>query len=172
MASTPIHDTFQDRMLSLGLARVSEAAAIASAKLIGRGDEKAADAAAVAAMRSELNKLDIQGTVVIGEGERDEAPMLYVGEEVGARKGQEDAIGIDIAVDPLEGTALCASGAPGAVAVLAAAERGGLLHAPDTYMEKLVVGPTSKGRVHLDAPVSENLRNIANAFDREVSDLT
>ncbi|MEL7173708.1 MAG: fructose-bisphosphatase class II, partial [Pseudomonadota bacterium] len=125
MASTPIHDTFQDRMLSLGLARVSEAAAIASAKLIGRGDEKAADAAAVAAMRSELNKLDIQGTVVIGEGERDEAPMLYIGEEVGTGKGHE----IDIALDPLEGTTLTAKAMANALAVLAIAPRGGLLYA-------------------------------------------
>ncbi|MEM6355983.1 MAG: class II fructose-bisphosphatase [Pseudomonadota bacterium] len=143
MASTPIHDTFQDRMLSLGLARVSEAAAIASAKLIGRGDEKAADAAAVAAMRSELNKLDIQGTVVIGEGERDEAPMLYIGEEVGTGLGPE----VDIALDPLEGTTLTAKAMPNALTVIAMGPRGSMLHAPDVYMEKLAIGPGLPERV-------------------------
>ena len=109
---------------------------------------------------------------MIGEGERDKAPMLYVGEEVGGGHGEDGAPEVDIAVDPLEGTNLCATGAPDATAVLAAAERGGLLHAPDTYMEKIIVGPTARGAVHLDAPVAENLRNIAKAFEREVSDLT
>src|SRR6188474_1635145 len=127
---------------------------------MGRGDRKHSDHVAVEAMRREMDTLPIHGRVVIGEGERDKAPMLYVGEEVGARKGEGDA-SVDIAVDPLEGTNLCATGAPGAIAVLAAAERGGLLYAPDVYMEKLI-----------DAPVSENLRNIAKAFKREVSDLT
>jgi fructose-1,6-bisphosphatase class II len=118
------------------------------------------------------------GRVVIGEGERDEAPMLYVGEEVGRLKDDPEAAReaegtteVDIAVDPLEGTNLCATGAPGSIAVLAAAERGGLLHAPDTYMQKIVVGPTARGRIHIDAPVAENLRNIADAFDRAVNDL-
>jgi len=114
----------------------------------------------------------MDGRVVIGEGERDKAPMLYVGEPLGKAKGQDGALAVDIAVDPLEGTNLCATGAPDAIAVLAAAERGGLLHAPDIYMEKIVVGPTARGSVHLDAPVPENLRNIASAFGRKVSDLT
>jgi fructose-1,6-bisphosphatase class II len=110
--------------------------------------------------------------VVIGEGERDEAPMLYVGEQLGAARGKDGALAVDIAVDPLEGTNLCALGAPDAIAVLAAAERGGLLYAPDIYMEKIVVGPTARGSIHIDAPVAENLRNLATAFGRKVSDLT
>ena len=154
------------------LVRVTEKAAIAAAQTMGFGDKNHSDHVAVEAMRTTLDEIAIAGRVVIGEGERDEAPMLYVGEEVGGRKGDPDAPQIDIAVDPLEGTNLCAAGAPGSVAVLAAAERGGLLHAPDTYMEKIVVGPTARGAVHLDAPVPENLRNIAKAFKREVSDLT
>ena len=128
---------FNDRALSLGLARVSEAAAIACAPLIGRGDEKAADQAAVDAMRTQLNKLDISGVVVIGEGERDEAPMLYIGEEVGNGTGP----GVDIALDPLEGTTLTAKDMPNALAVIAMGPRGSMLHAPDVYMEKLAVGP-------------------------------
>ncbi|MEL6481563.1 MAG: class II fructose-bisphosphatase [Pseudomonadota bacterium] len=160
MASTPIHDTFQDRMLSLGLARVSEAAAIASAKLIGRGDEKAADAAAVAAMRSELNKLDIQGTVVIGEGERDEAPMLYIGEEVGTRQGPE----VDIALDPLEGTTLTAKAMPNALTVIAMGPRGSMLHAPDVYMDKLAIGPgLPDGVVDLEMSGAERVQAYAKA---------
>ncbi len=147
--------------------RVTEAAAIAAAHTMGFGERTHSDHVAVEAMRRELGRLPISGRIVIGEGERDEAPMLWVGEELGAG-GPE----IDIAVDPLEGTNLCATGAPGAVAVLATAERGGLLHAPDIYMDKLVVGPTARGRVHLDAPVAENLRNLAKAFDRDVADLT
>jgi fructose-1,6-bisphosphatase II len=135
-------------------------------------DQKRSDQVAVEAMRRELDTMPIAGRVVIGEGERDEAPMLYVGEEVGALKGQGDGVAVDIAVDPLEGTNLCATGAPDATAVLAAAERGGLLHAPDVYMEKLVVGPTARGRLHIDAPVAENLRGLARAFDRDVDDLT
>jgi fructose-1,6-bisphosphatase class II len=152
--------------------RVAEQAAIAAAHTMGRGDRKYSDHVAVEAMRQEMDKLPIHGRVVIGEGERDKAPMLYVGEEVGALKGRDGAPMVDIAVDPLEGTNLCATGAPDAIAVLAAAERGGLLYAPDIYMEKIIVGPTARGVVHLDAPVSENLRNIAKAFDREVADLT
>lgn len=152
--------------------RVTERAAIAAAQTMGYGEKHHSDHVAVEAMRETLDEIDIDGRVVIGEGERDEAPMLYVGEPVGARRGQSGAPAIDIAVDPLEGTNLCASGAPGSVAVLAAAERGGLLHAPDVYMEKIVVGPTARGSIHLDAPVPENLRNIAKAFGRSVSDLT
>ncbi|MDA8018795.1 MAG: class II fructose-bisphosphatase [Thermoanaerobaculia bacterium] len=151
---------------------VTEQAALAAAHTMGIGDGRHSDKVAVEAMRRTLDDIDIAGRVVIGEGERDKAPMLYVGEEVGRYKGDDSARGIDIAVDPLEGTNLCATGAPGAVAVLAAAERGGLLHAPDTYMEKIVVGPTARGRVQLDAPVPENLRNIADAFKRSVEDLT
>ena len=140
---------FNDRMLSLGLARVSERAAMASAELIGRGDEKAADQAAVNAMREQLNKLDIKGVVVIGEGERDEAPMLYIGEEVGSGNGPE----VDIALDPLEGTTLTAKDMPNALTVIAMAPRGTLLHAPDVYMEKLAIGPGYRtGVVTLDMP--------------------
>jgi fructose-1,6-bisphosphatase II / sedoheptulose-1,7-bisphosphatase len=128
---------FHDRMLSLGLARVAEQAAIASAKLVGRGDEKAADQAAVNAMREQLNLLDIAGVVVIGEGERDEAPMLFIGEEVGTGKGP----GVDIALDPLEGTTLTAKDMPNALTVIAMGPRGSMLHAPDVYMDKLAVGP-------------------------------
>lgn len=161
-----------DRAFAEDFVRVTEQAAIAAAHTMGFGERRHSDHVAVEAMRRELDALDINGRVVIGEGERDEAPMLYVGELLGARKGDESAPGVDIAVDPLEGTNLCATGAPDAVAVLAAAERGGLLHAPDVYMEKIVVGPTARGCVHLDAPVSENLRNIAKAYDRDVRDLT
>ncbi|MEM7499830.1 MAG: class II fructose-bisphosphatase [Pseudomonadota bacterium] len=160
MATTPFEDTFQDRMLSLGLARVSEAAAIASAKLIGRGDEKAADAAAVAAMRSELNKLDIRGTVVIGEGERDEAPMLYIGEEVGSGTGPE----VDIALDPLEGTTLTAKAMPNALTVIAMGPRHSMLHAPDVYMDKLAIGPgLPEGVVDLDMTGAERVAAYAEA---------
>jgi fructose-1,6-bisphosphatase II len=123
-------------------------------------------------MRHEMDTLAMDGRVVIGEGERDKAPMLYVGEEVGALRGKDGATGVDIAVDPLEGTNLCATGSPDSISVLAASERGGLLHAPDVYMDKIVVGPTARGSVHIDAPVAENLRNIAAAFGRKVSDLT
>ncbi|MEP5761662.1 MAG: class II fructose-bisphosphatase [Litoreibacter sp.] len=138
MTTEPIEkQEFNDRMISLGLARVSEAAALASAKLIGRGDEKAADQAAVDAMRTQLNMLDINGVVVIGEGERDEAPMLYIGEEVGTGTGP----GVDIALDPLEGTTLTAKDMPNALAVIALGPRGSMLHAPDVYMDKLAIGP-------------------------------
>jgi len=132
-----IDTLYSDRMLSLGLARVSEQAAIAAAKLVGAGDEKAADQAAVDAMRTQLNKLDIRGRIVIGEGERDEAPMLYIGEEVGKGHGPE----VDIALDPLEGTTLCAKDMPNALAVIAMGPKGSMLYAPDTYMEKLAIGP-------------------------------
>jgi len=161
-----------DHVLENGFIRVTEQAAVAAAHTMGQGDRKRSDFVSVDAMRRELNGLAIAGRIVIGEGERDEAPMLYVGEEVGALKGSEDGVAVDIAVDPLEGTNLCATGAPDATAVLAAAERGGLLHAPDTYMQKLIVGPTAAGKLHLDAPVAENLRALAKAFDRDVEDLT
>jgi fructose-1,6-bisphosphatase class II len=158
--------------IEAGLVRVTEQAAIAAAHTMGQGDRRRSDQVAVEAMRRELQLLPMHGRVVIGEGERDEAPMLYVGEEVGSLVGVAGASQVDLAVDPLEGTNLCATGAPDATAVLAAAERGGLLHAPDVYMQKLIVGPTARGFVHLDAPVAENLRAMAKAYDREVEDLT
>lgn len=151
---------FNDRMLSLGLARVSEAAAHASALLIGRGDEKAADQAAVNAMRDQLNLLDIKGVVVIGEGERDEAPMLYIGEEVGNGKGPD----VDIALDPLEGTTLTAKDMPNALTVIAMAPRGTLLHAPDVYMDKLAIGPGyPTDVVSLDMSPAERINALAKA---------
>lgn len=161
-----------NRILEQDFIRVTEQAAQAAAQTMGLGDRTYSDRVAVEAMRQELDQLEMAGRIVIGEGERDKAPMLFVGEEVGALKGKSTPFEVDIAVDPLEGTNLCATGAPDAIAVLAAAERGGLLYAPDIYMEKLVVGPTARGRVHLDAPVAENLRNIAEAFARDVKDLT
>lgn len=149
-----------DRILTLELARVTERAAVAAAHLRGRGDEKAADQAAVDAMRQELNRLPIAGTVVIGEGERDEAPMLYIGEEVGTRNGSA----VDIALDPLEGTTLCAKNQPNSIAVIAIAERGNLLYAPDVYMEKIAVGPGyAKGVVDIDASPTDNINALAKA---------
>lgn len=160
---------FNDRMLSLGLARVSEAAAHASARLIGRGDEKAADQAAVNAMREQLNLLDIKGVVVIGEGERDEAPMLYIGEEVGSGEGPE----VDIALDPLEGTTLTAKDMPNALTVIAMAPRGTLLHAPDVYMDKLAVGPGyDKDVVSLDMTPAERVHALAQAGGVKPEDIT
>jgi fructose-1,6-bisphosphatase II / sedoheptulose-1,7-bisphosphatase len=160
---------FHDRMLSLGLARVTESAALASAKLIGRGDEKAADQAAVDAMRDELNKLEINGTVVIGEGERDEAPMLYIGENVGQGQGPE----VDIALDPLEGTTLTAKDMPNALAVIAMGPRNTMLHAPDVYMDKLAIGPGFKSDiVTLDMTPTERIKTLANAKNCEVSNIT
>ena len=160
---------FNDRMLSLGLARVSEAAAIASADLIGRGDEKAADQAAVNAMRDQLNKLDISGGVVIGEGERDEAPMLYIGEEVGSGHGP----GVDIALDPLEGTSLTAKDMPNALTVIAMGPRGSMLHAPDVYMEKLAIGPGYKTDVvSLEMSPRERILALAKAKKCEAKDIT
>ncbi|MBI2185664.1 MAG: class II fructose-bisphosphatase [Acidobacteria bacterium] len=163
-----------DADLSLDFLRVVEQAAIACAQTMGQGDRHKSDQVAVEAMRREMDSVPIDGTIVIGEGERDEAPMLYIGEKVGmAHKAPNGRVfpEIDIAVDPLEGTNLCATGAPNAIAVLAASERGGLLHAPDIYMEKLVVGPTSKDVIDLDAPVRFNLRAIAQALGRGVEDL-
>jgi len=160
---------FHDRMLSLGLARVSEAAALASAKLIGRGDEKAADQAAVDAMRTQLNLLDIQGVVVIGEGERDEAPMLFIGEEVGTGQGPA----VDIALDPLEGTTLTAKDMPNALAVIAMGPRGSMLHAPDVYMDKLAIGPGYRtGVVTLDMSPSERVSALAAAKGCSTADIT
>ena len=161
--------------LSLEFLRVVEQAAIACAHTMGQGDGHKSDRAAVEAMRRTLDTVPIDGTIVIGEGERDEAPMLYIGERVGAAaRAGVDATAlpkVDIAVDPLEGTNLCATGAANALAVLAASDAGGLLHAPDLYMEKLVVGPYAKQAVSLDAPVEENLRAIARCLDRGVDDL-
>lgn len=160
---------FQDRMLSLGLARVSEAAALASAKLVGRGDEKAADQAAVNAMRDQLNMLDIAGVVVIGEGERDEAPMLFIGEEVGTGNGPA----VDIALDPLEGTTLTAKDMPNALTVIAMAPRGTLLHAPDVYMEKLAIGPGyGVDTVTLDMSPAERVMALAAAKGCQARDIT
>jgi fructose-1,6-bisphosphatase II / sedoheptulose-1,7-bisphosphatase len=160
-----------DRVLVLEMVRVTEAAAIAASKLIGRGDEKAADAAAVEAMRAALNELPFDGTVVIGEGERDEAPMLYIGERVGS--AQDSGPKIDIALDPLEGTTLTAKAGPNALAVLAIAESGCLLNAPDTYMEKLAVGPGyAEGTIDLTKSVADNIRSIANAKGVDPAEIT
>jgi len=166
-----------DSDLSLEFLRVVEQAAIACAHTMGQGDRHHSDQVAVEAMRQVMDTVPIDGTIVIGEGERDEAPMLYIGERVGmrhARKAQASSSefdAVDIAVDPLEGTNLCATGAANAIAVLAASDKGGLLHAPDLYMEKLVVGPSSKDAVDLDASVHDNLRAIARCLDRRVEDL-
>src|SRR5947208_12511777 len=152
--------------------RVVETAAIASARTMGQGERDLSDQVATESMRSTMDSIPMRGTIVIGEGERDQAPMLYIGERVGAefRDGME-VPEVDIAVDPLEGTNLCATGGPGSITVLAASEAGGLLHAPDCYMEKIVVGPSCKGAVDLEAPVAENLNNIARGMERSVQDL-
>src|SRR5512134_2725999 len=158
-----------ERILSLEIVRVTERAAVSSARLRGRGNEKAADQAAVDAMRRELNKLPIDGTVVIGEGEMDEAPMLFIGEEVGNKTGPK----VDIAVDPLEGTTLCAKNMPGAIATLAMADAGTLLHAPDVYMEKIAIGPGyPAGVVDLDAPAEENILSLAKAKGVKPQEIT
>lgn len=156
-----------DRSLALEFVRVTEAAALKSGRLLGRGLKDEADQLAVDGMRQTFDTVPISGTVVIGEGEIDEAPMLYIGEKVG--EGGEE---VDIAVDPIEGTNLIAKGQNGAIAVLAIATKGGLLHAPDMYMEKLCVGPRGAGAIDLNKPVSENLRNVAKAMERNVEDLT
>ena len=155
-----------DRELSMEFVRVTEAAAVACGRLIGKGDKNGADGLAVDAMRQMFDTINISGTVVIGEGEMDEAPMLYIGEKVGAG-GPE----VDIAVDPVEGTNLTAKGQNGAIAVMAIAPRGCLLHAPDMYMDKIAVGPRAKGCIDIDAPVKENLARVAKALDREIADL-
>ena len=157
-----------ERELALEFVRVTEAAAIASGRLMGRGQKDAADAAAVDAMRAMLDTVQIRGTVVIGEGEMDEAPMLYIGEKVGGNEGPA----VDIAVDPLEGTSLVAKGLPNAISVLAVAERGGLLHAPDMYMDKIAVGSQGKGCIDIDAPIKDNLARLARATGRRIEDLT
>ena len=157
-----------DRNLALEVVRVTEAAALSASKWMGRGDEKAADQAAVDSMRIALNGMDIEGTVVIGEGERDEAPMLYIGEKVGSGKGPK----VDIALDPLEGTTICATGGPNALAVIAMAEDGGFLNAPDVYMDKIAIGPgLTKEIVNIDATPEENLKNLAQEKKLDVSDL-
>lgn len=158
-----------EQILSREFLRVAELAAIASARTMGQGDRHHADHVAVEAMRKAMDDVQMRGEIVIGEGERDEAPMLYIGEKVG--RGQEGDPEVSIAVDPLEGTNLCATGSPGSIAVLAASSKGGLLNAPDCYMEKLIVGPAAKGFVHLDATVEQNLKAIARRLNRAVSDL-
>ncbi|HEX3939542.1 MAG TPA: class II fructose-bisphosphatase, partial [Xanthobacteraceae bacterium] len=159
-SSTEPQTSMIERIFSIELARVTERAAVAAARLRGRGAEKKSDQAAVDAMRRELGKLLIDGTVVIGEGEMDEAPMLFIGEKVGSKGGPK----VDIAVDPLEGTTLCAKNMPGAIATLAMADEGALLHAPDIYMDKIAIGPGyPNGVVDLDAPADENIRNLAKA---------
>jgi fructose-1,6-bisphosphatase II / sedoheptulose-1,7-bisphosphatase len=164
----PIEYAYTDRNLAMEAVRVTEAAALSASLLVGRGDEKQADQVAVNAMRRALNALDIDGTVVIGEGERDEAPMLYIGEKVGTGKGQK----VDIALDPLEGTTITATGGSNALAVVAMAESGGFLHAPDVYMDKIAVGDGLPDHlIDLDASVAENLRNLARAKKADLSDL-
>ena len=162
-----------EQLLALEMVRVTEAAAIASARFMGRGAKDAADAAATEAMRRTMDEIDFAGRIVIGEGERDEAPMLYIGERVG-RAGPDDADApeVDIAVDPLEGTNLVAHGQAGAITVLAASDAGGLTHAPDTYLEKLCVGPVVAGKVDIRESPAENLGRIAEALGRKVSDIT
>ncbi|HEX3014844.1 MAG TPA: class II fructose-bisphosphatase [Desulfobacteria bacterium] len=157
-----------ERELTLEFCRVTEAAALASARWMGRGDKEAADGAAVEAMRAVFDTIRIDGVVVIGEGEMDEAPMLYIGEQVGTGEAPK----VDIAVDPLEGTNVVAKGLTGAIAVLAVAERGCLLHAPDMYMDKIAVGPKAAGCINIDAPVEENLKNVAKALGKGVNDLS
>ncbi|TIT21343.1 MAG: class II fructose-bisphosphatase [Mesorhizobium sp.] len=158
-----------DRILTMELVRVTERAAVAAARLRGRGDEKAADQVAVDAMRQELNRLAINGTVVIGEGERDEAPMLYIGEEVGTGKGPA----VDIALDPLEGTTICAKNLPNALAVIAIAEKGSLLFAPDVYMDKIAIGPGyADGIIDIDASPAENIASLAKAKGVPVAEIT
>ncbi|MBW2451199.1 MAG: class II fructose-bisphosphatase, partial [Deltaproteobacteria bacterium] len=157
-----------DRNLALELIRVTEAAALSCGRWVGKGNKMAADEAATEAMRRTLESLDITGTVVIGEGEMDEAPMLYIGEKVGRGNGQE----VDIAVDPLEGTNICAKGMNGSIATIALAPRGGFLHAPDMYMEKIAVGPAAKGVIDINASPTDNLKKIAQAKSCYVEDLT
>src|SRR6185312_9019067 len=157
-----------DRNFALEFVRVTEAAALESARLMGRGDEKAADHAAVEAMRKMLGSIHFDGRVVIGEGERDEAPMLYIGEKVGKGDGPK----LDLALDPLEGTTICARGGNNALSVIAIAEAGHFLHAPDCYMQKIAVGPDAKGAIDLSVSATQNLRNIAKAMKRYVEDLT
>ena len=165
----PTDENFLDRVLTMEVGRCTEAAAIAASKMIGRGDKEGADLAAVTALREAFNKLKIDGTVVIGEGERDEAPMLYIGEEVGTKNGPA----VDIALDPLEGTTICAKNLPNSLAVIAMAERGNMLYAPDVYMDKIAIGPGyPEGTIELAAPPAENLARVAKAKGVKVSELT
>lgn len=159
-----------DRNLALEFVRITEAAALSCASFMGRGDEKAADQAAVDAMRQAFDTVDINGTVVIGEGERDEAPMLYIGEKVG--RSHEGDPEIDIALDPLEGTTICAMGAPGATSVIAVAERGNFLHAPDTYMDKIACGPRARGVIDLNKSVEENVKAVSDVLHKTVENTT
>jgi fructose-1,6-bisphosphatase II len=161
-----------ERVLALEMVRVTEAAALASARFMGRGDRDGADHAATEAMRRTMDETDIAGTIVIGEGERDEAPMLYIGEKVGGGGDADGLPEVDIAVDPLEGTNLVANGEPGAITVLAASEKGGLLNAPDTYLDKLCVGPGAAGRVDITQSPTWNLQRIAESLGRRVNDIT
>lgn len=159
-----------DRNLALEFVRVTEAASLACSRFMGRGDEKAADQAAVDAMRKAFDSVRIDGTVVIGEGERDEAPMLYIGEKVGDKSG--DAPAVDIALDPLEGTTICAKGGVGAISVIAVAEQGKFLHAPDTYMDKIASGPGTQGVIDIDLSPTENIHRVADVLKKSVQDLT
>lgn len=159
-----------DRNLALELVRVTEAAALSSALFMGRGDEKAADQAAVDSMRKAFDSMNIDGTVVIGEGERDEAPMLYIGEKVG--QNGPGAPAVDIALDPLEGTTICATGGVGSLSVLAVAEKGNFLHAPDTYMDKIACGPDAKGAIDINKSPEENVRAVAKALNKSVNEIT
>jgi fructose-1,6-bisphosphatase class II len=159
-----------DRNLALEFVRITEVAALSSARYMGRGDEKAADQAAVDAMRKAFDHINVRGTVVIGEGERDEAPMLYIGEKVGRAASDDPAV--DIALDPVEGTTICAQGGVGAISVIAVAEQGKFLHAPDTYMDKIAVGPRAKGAVSLEATVEENIEAVSKALDKAISEVT
>jgi fructose-1,6-bisphosphatase II len=162
----------QDRNLALEVVRITEAAAIASARLMGKGDRKYADHVAVEAMRRAFDSMDIRGTVVIGEGERDEAPMLFIGEQVGHGWKTNDGLKVDIAVDPLEGTNLCATGAPDAISVIAIADDGQFLNAPDTYMQKIAVGPEARGQIDLRESPTWNLQRVAKAKGKRVEDCT
>ena len=164
----------QDRNLALEVVRITEAAALASARLMGRGDRKHADHVAVEAMRRAFDAIDIRGTVVIGEGERDEAPMLFIGETVGAgwHTNDNDSPKVDIAVDPLEGTNLCATGAPDAISVIAIADDGQFLNAPDTYMQKIAVGPEARGQIDLRESPTWNMQRIAKAKGKQIQDCT
>jgi fructose-1,6-bisphosphatase class II len=159
-----------DRNLALEFVRITEAAALAAARYMGRGDEKIADQAAVDAMRRAFDSVRIAGTVVIGEGERDEAPMLYIGEKVG--KAAPDSPKVDIALDPLEGTTICSRGGENAISVIAVAENGNFLHAPDTYMDKIAVGPKAVGKIDIHAPPEENIKAVARALGKDTEDVT
>lgn len=159
-----------ERNLALEFVRITEAAALACSRFMGRGDEKAADAAAVDAMRKAFDSVRIDGTVVIGEGERDEAPMLFIGERVGRKT--EDSPAVDIALDPLEGTTICARGGVGSISVIAVAEKGKFLHAPDTYMDKIACGPAAKGQIDINQTPTENIRRVAKALNKPIEDVT